>query len=130
MQIDFFDNPEDAPKSREDVRIKTLGLYLFEDQMRVAVGFDLTPFLEKPCIEVVLLNERGEKSGSLHVIDTLETNFSLTMHIRDKEPTDSYDVNVTVYYAHPEKEPHVVQTFSCKLDRTKVGEQTHTIDLA
>lgn len=123
MNIDFFDNPEDAPKSREDVRIKQLGLYLFEDRMRVAVGFDMTPFLERPSIEVQLINERGEKSASLHVIDTLDTNFSLTMHIRDQEPTDTYDVNVTLYYAHPEKEPQVIQTMSRTLDRTQVGDQ-------
>ncbi len=123
MNIDFFDNSEETPKSREDVRIKQLGLFLFEDRMRVAVGFDITPFLERPSIEVTLTNERGEKSGSLHVIDTLDTNFSLTMHIRDSDPTDTYDVNVTVYYAHPEKEPVTVQTLSRKLDRNILGEQ-------
>ena len=123
MQINFFDNPEDAPKSRDDVRIKQLGLYLFEDQMRVAVGFDITPFLERPSIEVQLINERGEKAGSLHVIDTLDTNFSLTMHIRDKEPTDTYDVNVTLYYATPETERANVQTMSRKLDRSIIGNQ-------
>ncbi len=128
MNIDFFDNPDDAPKSRDDVRIKTLGLYLFEDQMRVAVGFEITKFLERPSIEVILMNERGEKSGSLHVIDTNDANFSLTMHIRDSNPTDTYDVHVKVYYAHPEKDPVTVQEFTRQLDRTQIGEQSHPIE--
>ncbi|MEM7335736.1 MAG: hypothetical protein AAF490_26905 [Chloroflexota bacterium] len=128
MNIDFFDNPEDAPKSRDDVRIKTLGLYLFEDQMRVAVGFEMTKFLEPPCIEVTLINERDEKSGSLHVINANDANFSLTMHIRDSTPTDTYDVRVKLYYAHPEKEPETVQEFNRQLDRTRIGEQTHVIE--
>lgn len=123
MQIDFFDNPEDAPKSREDVKIKQLGLYLFEDKRRVAVGFDITPFLERPCIEVRVTNARGELAGTLHVIDTLDTNFSLTMHLRDDDPTELYDVAVTVYYAHPEKERMDVHSFSRKLDMNIIGEQ-------
>lgn len=124
MQIDFFDNPGETPKSREDVRIKQLGLFLFEDRNRVAVGFDITPFLERPCIEVKLTNANGEPAGSLNVIDTLDTNFSLTMHLRDREKTDTYEVSVVVYYAHPEEEERmVVHSFTRQLDRTVVGEQ-------
>lgn len=123
MQIDFFDNPDETPKSREEVKIKQLGLYMHEDGKRVAVGFDITPFLERPSIEVTITNERGEKAGSLHVIETLDTNFSITMHLRDKEPTDLYDVKVVIYYATPETERTDVHTYERQFDRTKVGEQ-------
>jgi hypothetical protein len=83
MDIQFFDNPLETPKSREDVRLKELGLYVYEDGRRVAVGFNLTPFIERPSIEVRVLNARGEKAGWLNVIETLDANFSLTMHLRD-----------------------------------------------
>ena len=43
MDIQFFEDPLEAPKSREDVRLKELGLYVYEDGRRVAVGFNLTP---------------------------------------------------------------------------------------
>lgn len=123
MHIDFFDDPEKAPKAREDVRFNQIGIYVHADRRRIAVGFDLTPFIERPSIEVTLLNERGEKAGSLHVIDTLDANFSLTMHLRDKTPTDTYTLTATIYYATPETERMDVYTLERMVDVTRVGEQ-------
>jgi len=123
MQIQFFDNPLETPKSREDVRLNDLGLYVYPDGRRVAVGFNLTPFLEKPCIEVRVVNERGEAAGWLNVIETIETNFSLTMHLRDKEPTQRYEVTAVVYYATPETERMDVHKLVKTFDATQEGEQ-------
>ena len=120
MQIQFFDNPLETPKSREDVRLNDLGLYVYPDGRRVAVGFNLTPFLEKPCIEVRVVNERGEPAGWLNVIETIETNFSLTMHLRDKEPTQRYEVTAVVYYATPETERMDVHKLVKTFDATQV----------
>lgn len=123
MEIQFFDEPGEGPKPREEVRIKQLGLYLHEDRRRVAVGFDITPFLERPSIQVTITNPAGEKVGSLHVIESLETNFSLTVHLRDPEPADTYKVEATLYYASPERERTDVHTVTRTLDATRVGEQ-------
>jgi hypothetical protein len=123
MQINFFEDPAKAPKSREDVRLNELGLYVYPDGRRVAVGFNLTPFLEKPCIEVRVVNERGEKAGWLNVIETIETNFSLTMHLRDKEPTTFYEVTAVVYYATPDTDRMDVHSLTRSFDATQEGEQ-------
>ncbi len=123
MDIKFFDDPLQSPNSREDVRIKQLGLYLFEDRRRVAVGFDITPFLERPSIQVSIRDLQGKEVSSLHVIETLETNFSLTMHLRDPEPQDTYEVSATLYYATPDTDREDIQTISKTLDATKPGEQ-------
>ncbi len=123
MNIKFFDDPLQSPNSREDVRIKQLGLYLFEDRRRVAVGFDITPFLERPSIQVSIRDLQGKEVSSLHVIETLETNFSLTMHLRDPEPQDTYEVSATLYYATPDTDREDIQTISKTLDATKPGEQ-------
>ena len=123
MQINFFDDLREAPKGREDVRLKQLGLYVYPDGRRVAVGFDLTPFRERPSIEVRVVNERGEAAGWLNVIETLEANFSLTMHLRDKEPTDRYEVTAVVYYATPETERMDVHSLTRTFDATRPGDQ-------
>ncbi|KAA3655480.1 MAG: hypothetical protein DWQ04_33475 [Chloroflexi bacterium] len=123
MEINFFDDSSKAPKSREDVRLNQLGLYLHEDKRRVSVGFDMTPFIERPCIEVTAVNARGEHAGSLHVIDTMDANFSLVMHLRDKEPTDIYEITAVLYYATPDTERVNVHTFTRSLDLNKIGEQ-------
>ncbi len=123
MQINFFDDLGEAPKGREDVRLKQLGLYVYPDGRRVAVGFDLTPFRERPSIEVRVVNERGEAAGWLNVIETLEANFSLTMHLRDKEPTERYEVTAVVYYATPETERMDVHSLTRTFDATRPGDQ-------
>lgn len=120
MEIKFFD---EGPKPRKEVRIKQLGLYLYEDRRRVQVGFALTPFAERPSLQVVITNPQGQEASSLHVIETVETNFSLTLHLRDREPADIYTVTVTLYYATPETERENVHTLVRTLDTRQPGEQ-------
>ena len=67
--INFFDDGVELPKGREDVRLKNLGLFVYEDGRRVAVGFELTPFRERPSLEVMATNARGEAAGSMTVIE-------------------------------------------------------------
>ena len=111
------------PKSREDVRFNRLGLFLYEDLRRVAVGFDITPFLEPPSIQVTIRNPQGQEVSSLNVIETADRNFHLTMHLRDKEPADMYEVTAVLYYAAPETERVDVDTVTRTLDATQPGEQ-------
>jgi hypothetical protein len=103
MRINFFDDPLQSPRAREDVRINQLGLHVYPDGRRVAIGFDITPFLERPSIDVVVMNARGEEAASLTVIEAHEANFNLTMHLRDREPSRSYSVQVELYYRSPEE---------------------------
>lgn len=127
MELQFFTDPLQTPNSREDVRLKQLGLYVYPDRRRVAVGFDLTPFLERPSLEVTITNEKGEEAGSLNVIETLEANFSLVMHLRDQTPTQQYRVAATVYYVEPGEPREVVHEVEAPLDITQPGDQTYTV---
>lgn len=120
--INFFDDPADAPRTRDAVRFNKLGLYVYPDGRRIAVGFDITPFIERPSIEVQLTNANGEKAGALTVIETVDTNFHLTMHLRDRRPTARYDVRATLYYASPEDGRHDVHTLTATID-TSTPEQ-------
>ena len=104
MDIQFFDNPLQNPKSREDVRIKQIGLFVYDDLRRMAVGLELTPFLERPSIEINITNDKAEPAGSLNVIENLSPNFSLTMHLRDAETINPYQLTAIIYYATPETE--------------------------
>ena len=122
VNIDFFDDPSKAPRSREDVRFNKLGIYVHPDgSRRIAIGFDITPFIERPSIEVVVQNSNGEAAGNLTVIETLDANFYLTLHLRDKQPTDDYDVRATLYYATPETGRSDVHTLSKTVDVTVPG---------
>ncbi|HFC12822.1 MAG TPA: hypothetical protein ENJ56_08250 [Anaerolineae bacterium] len=123
IDVNFFDDPLKAPRSREDVRFKQLGIYVHEGNRRIAVGFDITPFIERPSIEVTVRNVLGEPAGNLTVIETLDSNFNLTMHLRDKVPTDQYEVSATLYYVAPESERVNVHTLTGTIDVSVAGKQ-------
>lgn len=122
--INFYDEPPESARAPEDVRLKNLGLYVHEDGRRVAVGFDITPFQERPSLEVTLTNERGEVAGSLTVIEALQPNFHLTVHLRDAQPTERYHVEAVVYYGGGQEERSIVDRRSGSIDITRPGDQT------
>ncbi len=102
MRIEFFDDPMQQPRAREDVRIKQIGLFVHDDLRRVSFGVELTPFLERPSIQVEIRNGQGVVAGALSVIETMTPNFSLVIHLRDGAVTDPYQLSAEIYYAKPE----------------------------
>lgn len=123
IDINFFEDPLKAPRAREDVRLNQLALYVHPDGgRRVAVGFDITPFIERPSIDVRVTNARGEPAANLTVIQTLESNFHLTLHLRDKEPTDEYTFSASLYYGGaPDEERMDVHAISATVDVSQPG---------
>ena len=100
MEIQFFDNRDDAPKNREDVRILRARTEVAPEGRRVAVDLELTPFIERPTIELRLINDRGEAAGLSNVIETLDRTLRMVMHMRDKQPAEKYRLTARIYYAH------------------------------
>lgn len=123
MEINFFDNPLQGPKSREDVRIKSIGIFIHEDARMLSFGIELTPFLERPSIEMKMINGDGLDAGSLTVIETLTPNFSLIVHFRDPELRDPYELTAVIYYATPETERVNVDSQTIKFSAAEPGEQ-------
>ena len=125
MRVNFFDDPLQTPKPRDEVRLKKLGIYVYPDRRRVAIGFDVTPFLERPSIEVKVVNGAGEAAANLSIIELLETNFTMTMHLRDLEPANPYQAQIEVYYASPDEDMlrQVVDTKVKEFDVTEPGEK-------
>ncbi|MEZ4516712.1 MAG: hypothetical protein R3C44_07700 [Chloroflexota bacterium] len=123
MDIQFFDDPHQGPRPREDVRIKQVGLFLYPEARRFAFGVELTPFRERPSIEVTVVNGDGKPAGSLHVIETLTPNFSLQMHLRDKETVNPYKLTTVVYYSTPEEERVDIDRQTIAFDATESGEK-------
>ena len=102
MQIEFFDDPLRQPKARDEVRIKQIGLFIHDDLRRISFGLELTPFLERPSIQVTIHNGQGDPAGALTVIETMTPNFSLIVHLRDEDIFDPYELTAEIYYATPE----------------------------
>ncbi len=123
MDIKFFEDPLEQPRPREDVRFRQIGLYLYPEQRRLAFGVELTPFVERPSIEVIISNGAGAPAGSLHVIETLTPNFSLVLHLRDTATVNPYELTAVLYYAWPDRERIEVDRQTVTFDMAAEGEQ-------
>jgi len=103
MAFNFFTDPTDPPRPREEVRLRTITLNIYSDLRRVAFGVEISPFKERPSLDVVITNAKGEIASSLIVIESMGPSFRLTMHMRDPEVTNPYSLTAVLYYTWPEK---------------------------
>ena len=123
MRIQFYDDPIGGGYSRDKVRFNQLGLFVYEDGRRIAVGFDITPFQERPSIEISVINSAGIDSAKLSVIEAIEPQFNLTIHLRDSEPISPYTIEAILYYQSLDNERVIVDKIARIFDSTKPGEQ-------
>ena len=127
MDVTFFEDPLEGPQSRDDVRLKQIGLFVHEDGRRVAVGLEMTPFRERPSIEITITNAEGREAGSLTVIEALRPNMTVTIHLRDGGEQGPYGVTAVLYYASPDSGRQNVHTATVEFDATTPGEQVFPI---
>lgn len=123
MRVQFFEDPLRGPRPREEVRFNQLGLFVHEDGRRMAVGFDITPFLDRPSIQVVVTNESGQEAATFSVIEATQPNFNVTIHLRDDEPSETYTVEAYLYYASPGEPRMVVDRTARTFNASRPGEQ-------
>lgn len=123
MHVHFYDDLAGGPKPRKEVRLTELGLFVYEDGRRVAVGFNLTPFLERPSLLVTITNAEGKEAASLNVIEAMEPNFNLTVHLRDGVNLDPYEVEAIVYYNSEDGARQVSDRIVRTFDSTRPGDQ-------
>jgi virulence-associated protein VagC len=99
MNINFFDDPQEKPRLPEDVRLTDMQVDIAPDGRRVAVDLVLTPFIQRPSLTLLVENCHGTKAASTTIIETLQHQFSIVLHLRDKVPSSPYQLEATVYYA-------------------------------
>lgn len=81
MEIQF-NEPQDIPLPPNEVRIREASMERQSDGSRVRVVLQLTPFLEKPVIEIKILNDDDTVNVSSTIVETTDSQMSLTMHIK------------------------------------------------
>lgn len=100
-----FVEPEEAPRPKEEVAIRRLTARPYPDGRRVRLDVSLTPFLERPCLEFEVVNAAGEPVGAMAVIESMDHELELTLHLRGPEPRGAHTLRLRVFY--PEGPPEV-----------------------
>ena len=97
-----YQPPEDGLPPRE-VRIVGLRAEPWpDDGRRVRVYMDVTPFLERPNMEMTITDAEGEATASISIIESIDVNLTFTMHIRGAVLRNPYTLSAVVFYPDPE----------------------------
>jgi hypothetical protein len=80
------------------MRFTTVTAKPYTDGRRVRLGFKLTPFLERPCVDIAVTNAAGDEVAALSLIEAMDTEFEFTLHLRGPEPQGEHTAHLTMFY--------------------------------
>lgn len=106
-EIPLYDDSEDAPvpRAKEDMRFTDVAVQPYTDGRRVKLGFKLTPFLERPSVDMAVTNAAGDEVASLSLIEAMDTEFEFTIHLRGPEPRGEHTLRLTMFYPESDDAP-------------------------
>jgi hypothetical protein len=94
----FFDSVEANPLPPEEVRITGMTAETYPEGQRVRVTIEMTPFQQRPWLELVLLDSAGEEVTTANIIEPLNYKIVLTLHIRKDDPAGVYSLHARLFY--------------------------------
>jgi len=108
--MDFF-LPEDNLQRAvpEETQITSLTAQPYPDGYRLRVNIEMTPFQQRPHLEVVLKDADHDEIASSSIIEPLGWKIEFTMHIRG-ELNNPYTLEARLFY--PEGPTAEAQTFT------------------
>ena len=94
----FFENPNDVPVPPEKMEIRELKASPYDDGKRVAIEFEITPFQQRPNIDIFVLNQENQPVASFSIVEAIENKMTFTLHLREPEPQGDYQINMQLFY--------------------------------
>lgn len=111
MDLQFFDS-EEIPVPREEVRLRGLVVRPFADGRRVRVEVEVTPFQERPNLELALLDPAGETISRSTIIQADSPRLAVTMHLRAEPAEGEYRVRGSLSYESASPQDSREESFS------------------
>jgi len=97
--MDFFNLPPGVDLlPPEDVRIRSLRVEPWPEGARVKIFIELTPFQQKPNLDLTVLDTLNRELANSVVIETMVFRLVLTMHLPPDTPAGGYRVLASLYY--------------------------------
>jgi len=91
-------DPEDVPRPRDEIRLRQLAVTPMSHG-RLRVDIRLTPFLERPNLDLDVVDSAGESLARTTVVEADSSHFSLTMHLRGRPALGEYTLRGALSYA-------------------------------
>ena len=106
MDISFTD-PSEVPLPPDEVRIRVLRANPWPDGRRVRVYLEVDPFQQRPNADLVIHNDQGQEVAHTHIIESIDREMEVTMHLRGDINSKNCTLDVTLYYASINEEPDI-----------------------
>jgi hypothetical protein len=103
----FFPDLEEINNSKvppEEVRIEKLTTEPYADGKRVRVNIDMTPFQERPHLDMVLLDPQGKVVANISIIEPMSWKQEFTVHLREARQDGKYKVVTRLFYPPRDEE--------------------------
>ncbi len=112
MEIQFFDNGDHVPQSKDKIKIESVKITPYPDRFRLFAEISITPFQVRPNLLLVVRNQESKVVSELNIIETMHANMEFTLHLRNlDEPTGDYELEVELFF-ESRNPPQDTQTVS------------------
>lgn len=95
----FYTEQDPNAQPPESIRFESIIITPYIESKRVRIQIEITPFLEKPNLEIELFNSDKIIVASMSLVELLEHKFELTLHIKEDLNPDEYLLQANIYYA-------------------------------
>ncbi len=96
----FFDDPNDPKRPPDEVEVRELRAEVLSHH-RVRVYLVLSPYEQRPHIEIDILNPAGHSVGHLSIVEPLNPRMDFVLYLREEAPQGRYRVVASVQYPPP-----------------------------
>lgn len=94
----FFRDPNEIRLPPEEVRLGKVQVTPQPNGGRVKIYLELTPFIKRPNISVIIASASGKEVAHTNILETMLPKLEFTMHLREPGPGSEYSIETTVYY--------------------------------
>ena len=95
----FFTESSEVPVPPSEIRIRALKAMPRPDGQRIYTEIEISPFQQKPNVELIIRNQEGQELSSLSVVEAMDSKMDFTMHIRGKKKTGTFTLKARLFYA-------------------------------
>lgn len=99
----FLSDPNEIPLPPQEVRILELKALPWQDDRRVQLYLEVTPFQKRPNSEISITNVKGDELAFISIIESIGRKMEFTMHLRGAELTGPFSVSAILFYFEEEE---------------------------
>ncbi len=105
LNMDFFfpelsDDGQNIPVPPEEMRFLELRAEPVRDDgpPRARVYIEVTPFRQRPHIDIALTGAEGEEVASVSIVEPMQRKNVITMHLRGAQTSGQFSLRARLYY--------------------------------